>query len=189
MTVRRIVTNIATDRISDGHKFYGDLLGLEVVMDHGWIVTFASDQMAPVQVSVASEGGSGSPVPDISIEVDDVDEVYQRAQALGFDIAYPVADKPWGVRRFFVHDPFGKLVNIVSHTDQAICQSRERHRGKQTKDVFRRMPVRTHPLRGKRKAVISAPVFVPDVPDVVRRADHCLGRVSAGKVCLDRSGW
>ncbi len=117
MTVRRIVTNIATDRISDGHKFYSELLGLEVVMDHGWIVTFASDQIAPVQVSVASEGGSARRVPDISIEVDDVDEVYRRARTLGFNIAYPLADEPWGVRRFFVHDPFGKLVNIVSHSE------------------------------------------------------------------------
>lgn len=116
MTVRRIVTNIATDRTSDGHRFYSELLGLKVVMDHGWIVTFASDQIAPVQVSIASEGGSGAPVPDISVEVDDVDQVCQRAQALGFDIAYPVTDEPWGVRRFFVRDPFGKLVNIVSHT-------------------------------------------------------------------------
>jgi catechol 2,3-dioxygenase-like lactoylglutathione lyase family enzyme len=115
MTVRRIVTNIATDRVSDGYSFYSDLLGLKVVMDHGWIVTFASDQIAPVQVSIASEGGSGTPVPDISIEVDDVDEVYQQALALAFDITYPIADEPWGVRRFFVRDPFGKLVNIVSH--------------------------------------------------------------------------
>ncbi len=115
MTVRRIVTNIATDQVSAGHKFYSDLLGLKVVMDHGWILTFASDQNAPVQVSIASEGGSGAPVPDISIEVDDVDEIYQQAQALGFYITYPIADEPWGIRRFFVRDPFGKLVNIASH--------------------------------------------------------------------------
>jgi len=115
MTVKRIVTDIATDRVSDGHKFYGELLGLKVAMDHGWIVTFSSDQTAPVQVSIASEGGSGTPVPDISIEVDDVDEIHQRAKTLGFEITYPLTDEPWGVRRFFVHDPFGKLVNILSH--------------------------------------------------------------------------
>lgn len=100
MTVTRIVTDIATDRVCDGQQFYGDLLGLKVVTDHGWIVTFASDQIAPVQVSIASEGGSGAPVPDISIEVDDVDEIHRRAQALGFEITYPPTDEPWGVRRF-----------------------------------------------------------------------------------------
>ena len=58
MTVRRIVTNIAADHVAEAEKFYGELLGLKVVMDLGWIVTFASDQTAPAQVSIASEGGS-----------------------------------------------------------------------------------------------------------------------------------
>ncbi|WP_108882231.1 VOC family protein [Anderseniella sp. Alg231-50] len=116
MTVKRIVANIAANQVGEGHKFYSELLGLKVVMDHGWIVTFAADRPAPVQVSVASEGGSGTPVPDISIEVDDVDQVHQRAKALGFDITYPLTNEPWGVRRFFVRDPFDKLVNIISHT-------------------------------------------------------------------------
>lgn len=117
MAVKRIVTNIATQRVADAKAFYGDLLGLDVVMDQGWIVTFAADRTAPVQISVASEGGSGTDVPDMSIEVDDVDETYRRAKAAGFEIPYDVTDEPWGVRRFYVRDPFGKLVNILAHSD------------------------------------------------------------------------
>ena len=117
MTVKRIVPNIQADRIEDGKAFYGDLLGMDVVMDHGWIVTFASKGcMAPPQISLATEGGSGTPVPDISIEVDDVDEVCRRVQAAGVSIEYGPVDEPWGVRRFYVRDPFGRLVNILSHT-------------------------------------------------------------------------
>jgi len=70
---------------------------------------------AAPQTGFASEGGSGAPVPDLSIEVDDVDAIYGRALAGGFEIAYPITGEPWGVRRFFVRDPFGKLVNILSH--------------------------------------------------------------------------
>src|SRR5262245_63310441 len=82
MIVKRIVTNFAATDVSKARHFYADIPGLEVVMDHGWIVTFASPaQMAP-QVSVATEGGSGMPVPDISIEVDDLDEV-ERSRARG----------------------------------------------------------------------------------------------------------
>ena len=33
----------------------------------------------------------------------------------GIPIEYGPADEPWGVRRFYVRDPFGKLVNILSH--------------------------------------------------------------------------
>jgi predicted enzyme related to lactoylglutathione lyase len=54
-------------------------------------------------------------VPDISIEVDDVDEVHQRAVTGGHRIVYGPADEPWGVRRFYIRDPTGKLLNILSH--------------------------------------------------------------------------
>ncbi|MCY1367608.1 hypothetical protein D9M69_545510 [compost metagenome] len=68
-----------------------------------------------VQVSFASEGGSGTPVPDLSIEVDDVDTALARMRAAGFSIEYGPVDEPWGVRRFYVRDPFGKLVNVLAH--------------------------------------------------------------------------
>jgi catechol 2,3-dioxygenase-like lactoylglutathione lyase family enzyme len=115
MTVRRIVANIAASDPTLAGAFYETLLGLEVVMDQGWIRTLASEGSAMPQLSVMSEGGSGTPVPDLSIEVDDVDDVYRRALSAGFEITYGITDEPWRVRRFFVRDPFGKLVNILSH--------------------------------------------------------------------------
>jgi hypothetical protein len=87
MTLLRIVTNIATDSVPDVRKFYSDLFGLDAVMDHGWLVTLASRETTILQISIASEGGSGTPVPDLSIEVDNVDEVYlQRALASSLEI-------------------------------------------------------------------------------------------------------
>ena len=116
MTVRRIVANISAAEPTKARAFYEDLLGLKLAMDFGWILTFAADGLqAMPQVSVMSEGGSGTPVPDLSIEVDDVDDVYARAISAGFEIVYAITDEPWGVRRFFVRDPFGKIVNILSH--------------------------------------------------------------------------
>jgi catechol 2,3-dioxygenase-like lactoylglutathione lyase family enzyme len=67
------------------------------------------------QISVAIEGGSGTAVPDLSIEVDDLSDVHQRMQAAGFKIEYGPVSEPWGVTRFFVRDPFGRLVNILEH--------------------------------------------------------------------------
>jgi catechol 2,3-dioxygenase-like lactoylglutathione lyase family enzyme len=115
MAVRRIVANIATADVAKAESFYGDVLGLDVIMDQGWIVTYGSDAQKAVQISVMTEGGSGTPVPDISIEVDDVDALFKRMKKAGFTVEYGPADEPWGVRRFFVRDPFGKLVNILSH--------------------------------------------------------------------------
>ena len=68
-----------------------------------------------VQVSFMVQGGSGTPVPDLSIEVDDLEAALQGMKAAGFAIEYGPADEPWGVRRFYVRDPLGRLVNILSH--------------------------------------------------------------------------
>lgn len=115
MTVLRIVPNIAAASIQELKHFYSDLFDLDVVMDHGWIATLASGKLATTQISIATEGGSGTAVPDLSIEVDDVDEVHRRAEKGGHQIMYGPVNEPWGVRRFYIRDPGGKLLNILSH--------------------------------------------------------------------------
>jgi catechol 2,3-dioxygenase-like lactoylglutathione lyase family enzyme len=115
MAVKRIVPNIAANRVEDARAFYSGILGLDLVMDLGWIVTFAAGTPAPPQISIAAEGGCGTAVPDISIEVDDLDEVHARMLAAGSSIEYGPTTEPWGVRRFYVRDPFGRLLNILVH--------------------------------------------------------------------------
>ena len=115
MGVKRIVANINAIQPASAKAFYHDLLGLELLMDHGWIQTYGQDTTMSVQVSFASEGGSGMPVPDLSIEVDNLDELLERMQHAGFTPEVVATSEPWGVRRFFVRDPFGQLVNILQH--------------------------------------------------------------------------
>jgi catechol 2,3-dioxygenase-like lactoylglutathione lyase family enzyme len=115
MAVKRVVTNIRADNLAAAKAFYGDILGMDVAMDLGWILTFAADAAMTPQLSVATEGGSGTAVPDISIEIDDLDRVYRKMIDARIAIEYDPASKPWGVRRFYVRDPFGQLVNILSH--------------------------------------------------------------------------
>ncbi len=119
MTVRRIVANIPATDLSAARRFYGDVFGLDVMMDLGWIVTFGSQRKMSIQISVMTQGGSDTPTPDISIEVEDVDTTLKRVKKAGFAVEYGPADEPWGVRRFFVRDPFGKLVNVLSHSQSA----------------------------------------------------------------------
>ena len=119
MSVKRIVTNIYSAEPARARVFYEEVLGLEMAMDMGWILTFVagSHETSVPQLSVAREGGSGTELPDVSIEVDDVDAVLAKAIAGGFDILYGPVDEPWGVRRFYVRDPDGKVVNILSHSE------------------------------------------------------------------------
>lgn len=115
MKAKRIVTNIAATDVSKARHFYADVLGLNVAMDLGWMVTFDCSERTAPQISVAKEGGSDTPVPDISIEVDDLQEALRRVDAAGILVEYGAAREPRGVRRFYVRDPFGRLVNILVH--------------------------------------------------------------------------
>ncbi len=115
MKVKRIVANVATPDVDKASAFYKDLLGLEVLLDLGWIRTYGSGAKMTIQMSVMSEGGSGTAVPDLSIEVDNVEQALARCRKARIAIEYGPANEPWGVRRFFVRDPFGKLVNILRH--------------------------------------------------------------------------
>ncbi|MEC0231085.1 VOC family protein [Paenibacillus alba] len=117
MKVTRIVANIETQDVQEAKKFYQDILGLDILMDHGWIATYGSSEEMSVQVSFASQGGSGTPTPDLSIEVDDVDAALTRMREAGIPILYGPVNEPWGVRRFYVRDPFGKLINILAHVE------------------------------------------------------------------------
>jgi catechol 2,3-dioxygenase-like lactoylglutathione lyase family enzyme len=115
MKVKRVVANIDTQDVAAAKRFYQDVLGLELLMDHGWIATYGSRDHMSIQISFASQGGSGTPTPDLSIEVDDLDAALERMKRAGFPPEYGPTDEPWGVRRFYVRDPFGKLINILAH--------------------------------------------------------------------------
>lgn len=115
MKVKRIIANIPAPQPSDVDSFYQSILGLEVAMDHGWIRTYAGSAQMAVQVSFANQGGSDTPVPDHSIEVDDLDEALRRVQEAKIPLEYGPTREPWGVRRFYVRDPLGKLINVLQH--------------------------------------------------------------------------
>ena len=115
MKVNRIVANVTVADPAVVHAFYKDLLGLELAMDHGWIRTYTSTSQMSPQISFASQGGSDTAGPDLSIEVDDLDEALRRMRNAGVPLVYGPVTEGWGVRRFFVRDPLGKLINILQH--------------------------------------------------------------------------
>ena len=115
MAVKRIMANVKSSDFEAARRFYGECLGMQAVMDHGWFLTLAGDGQSSPQLGFATEGGSGTPVPELSIEVDDFEAVRERMQKAGIVFEYGPVEEPWGVKRFFVRDPFGRLVNILGH--------------------------------------------------------------------------
>lgn len=115
VNVLRIVADIRVDDPAALADFYAEVFDLDILMDHGWIVTLGSAQETRPQLSFAAEGGSGARVPDLSVEVDDLDAVHARIIRRGAEVVYGITREPWGVRRFFFRDPAGRVVNVLTH--------------------------------------------------------------------------
>ncbi|MFI6873067.1 VOC family protein [Streptomyces sp. NPDC050400] len=117
MTVRRIVPNVpveSPEALAANRAFYG-ALGLAEAMNLGWILTMTSPTNPTAQLSFLTHDETAPVVPDVSVEVDDVDAVHTAMKAAGAEIVHDLRDEDWGVRRFFVRDPQGRVVNVLSH--------------------------------------------------------------------------
>ncbi|MFJ6213401.1 VOC family protein [Streptomyces sp. NPDC092296] len=114
MSVRRVVPDIPSEAMEESRDFYG-LLGLREVMDQGWVMTLASPANPTAQITFVRRDSSAPVTPDLSIEVDDVDAVHAAVAATGAEIVRELRDEEWGVRRFFVRDPNGRVVNVLGH--------------------------------------------------------------------------
>jgi catechol 2,3-dioxygenase-like lactoylglutathione lyase family enzyme len=117
MILWRIVPNLTVDDATTGHDFYEEFLGLRKQFDMGRVASFRSPTNPSVQVSLVSQDPTAPEQSRLTVAVDDVDAVYAEAQRRGYEIVHPLTQEPWGVRRFFVRDPHGIVVNIAGHPD------------------------------------------------------------------------
>ena len=111
--ISRAVPNLRSERPDETRDFFVGLLGFEPAMDLGWVMTVASPDNPAAQVMIISNDDPAA--PGISVGVDNVDAAHARAVELGYEIAYPLRDEDWGVRRFMLREPGGTMVNVVSH--------------------------------------------------------------------------
>jgi uncharacterized glyoxalase superfamily protein PhnB len=113
MTISRAVPNIRSDRPAETRDFFVDVFGFEVAMDLDWVMTLASPDHPAAQITIISSDDMAA--PGITVGVADVDAVHAKAVEQGLEIAYPLRDEAWGVRRFMLREPNGTVVNVVSH--------------------------------------------------------------------------
>jgi len=106
LTVERVVPDLTSRSLDEAKHFYDSVLGLQPVMDHGWIVTLADPDNPSSQISLMTHDETAPFVPDVSIQVDNVDATYAAALQAGSEIV---------VRRFFVRDPDGHVINVLGH--------------------------------------------------------------------------
>jgi len=116
--LNRAVPVLSVPDVQRAVSVFRDVLGLEVVMDLGWVATLGS--VDGPQISVMHEDATAACNPDLSLDVEDVDVAHARALELGLEIVHPITDEPWGVRRFFVRDEGGNVVNVLSHAEVSL---------------------------------------------------------------------
>lgn len=116
MSVSRIVPYPGGSDISASRDFYGTVLGLEVAMEDP-VLCLRSPANPQAQV-ILSPPGFEDPQPSLGVDVGSpaaVDAAHAEAMKRGLRVVYPLTDESWGVRRFFVEDPGGTIVNVLAH--------------------------------------------------------------------------
>lgn len=114
MKIQRIVPNLTVPDLQGAVQEHVRVLGLEVVMDHGWIVTLADADGH--QLSLMTRDATAAVNPACSIFVDDIEAAHAAAIAAGVEIVHPLSREDWGVTRFFYRDSAGSVVNVGAHT-------------------------------------------------------------------------
>lgn len=116
MKIDRVVPNLTVhsreelDQVASQHA---QILGMTVLMDHGWITTLGDDQGH--QLSIMTRDATAPVNPDVSVFVDDVHAALHRAETAGITIVHPLTQEGWGVLRFFYRDSGGQVINVGMH--------------------------------------------------------------------------
>lgn len=113
MSVTRIISNLKASDPKLLAEFYKEVFELDLSLDMGWITFLSKDTNQKIELHTASEGGSGTELPVISIGVDDLDTTEVAVRAAGAEVVYGPTKESWGLRRFFFRDPAGNLINVV----------------------------------------------------------------------------
>lgn len=116
--IERIHPYIDGDDPAAFAEFYSGVFGLEVAMETPVLGLRAPDN--PAAQVIVLRPGTETPTPRFGIDMGDpalVDAAYAEAIQRGAKVVYPLTDEPWGVRRFFVEDPGGTVINVLAHIE------------------------------------------------------------------------
>ena len=126
VTLKASFTVISTSKMNEARDFYVKYFGFKVVFDTGWYVHLhgerdgsdvplelafmtPNNETLPKEMQTASNGDGVF----ISLEVEDVDTIYDQLMADGFETIVELCDEDWGQRHFIIRDPGGTFVDIV----------------------------------------------------------------------------
>jgi catechol 2,3-dioxygenase-like lactoylglutathione lyase family enzyme len=113
----RVIAYADGEDLDASRAFYTDVLGFEVAMEDPVLgLTSPANRGADVLIPPA---GFHNPEPRFGIDLGEpaaVDAAHTAAVERGLRVVYALRNEPWGVRRFFVEDPSGTIINVLAHT-------------------------------------------------------------------------
>ncbi|OJJ23784.1 glyoxalase [marine bacterium AO1-C] len=126
-TIHKMKLNagIITKKLKETKDFYTHFLGFGVTFENEfYLLMHTPNKQAEISFLLPNHptqqplfqptfGGKGV---YLTIEVDDVDTIYQQLKAKGAVIKIDIRDEPWGDRHFAIEDPNGVGIDIVKHT-------------------------------------------------------------------------
>ena len=126
MQHRSLFPVIITSALAAARDFYVHYLGFYVVFDADWYVQLHAPRVdggIPLELAFMSPDLAAQPCPLrfafngqgmlVTIEVNDVDSLYERLRQAGYEMVLELQDEPWGQRHFLLHDPSGTLLDVV----------------------------------------------------------------------------
>lgn len=121
----KLNAGIITDKIAETKKFYVNVLDFGISFENDfYLLLHTPNQEAeigfllpnhPTQRPIFQKPFSGEGVY-LTIEVEDVDALYETVKATGVAIEIELRDEPWGDRHFAIVDPNGIGIDLVNYT-------------------------------------------------------------------------
>lgn len=121
----KLNAGIITDKIAETKKFYTEILDFGVTFENEfYLLMHTPNHQAelsflqpnhPTQKNIFQAPFNGQGVY-LTIEVEDVDYVYEEIKNKGVQIEIAIRDEPWGDRHFAIVDPNGIGIDIVKYS-------------------------------------------------------------------------
>ena len=120
----KLNAGIITDKIQESKQFYSEVLGFGVTFENDFYLLMHTPDKAfelsfllpnhPSQQALFQAPFTGKGVY-VTIEVEDVDSLYEKVKGKGVEIQIDIRDEPWGDRHFAIQDPNGVGIDMVRY--------------------------------------------------------------------------
>ena len=123
----KLNSGIVTENLAETKKFYLEVLDFGVTFENEfYLLLHTPNQNAeisfllpnhPTQQPLFQKPFAGQGMY-LTIEVEEVDKVYNDLKNRGVEIKIDIRDEPWGDRHFAIQDPNGIGIDIVKYSSQ-----------------------------------------------------------------------